>query len=113
MTITFRCHAIVRLARFCGALTVAAKSTHKATRELNEAFPKGTLVEFLDENQARRIGTVKAAKGGRLVIVSPPDFRRKDAGSGLTRDIVRAVQRTFKVTLGQIASPLQREPKSG
>lgn len=81
-------------------------TTNRATRALNEEFPRGTLVRFLDDARAFRLGVVKGAKGGVLHVVSPPDYNRRSARVGLTAAIVRAIQRTFKVPRERVCDRL-------
>jgi hypothetical protein len=72
-------------------------TSHKATRDLNAAYPKGTRVAFFDECHAWRIGDVERAANGVLRIVSPPPPGRKARAVGLTRDLWEKIRQTYRV----------------
>lgn len=67
-------------------------STRAATVAAQDAFPLRTLVRFLDENQATRVGVVVNHKKGLVVIESPP--WKKGA---LPKPIWELVAKRFKV----------------
>lgn len=55
-------------------------TTHAETRRLNETYPSGTIVEFLDVNGALRVGRSDGAEGGELRLLSPVPPTKKHHG---------------------------------
>lgn len=76
-------------------------STRRATLRASRAYPRGTIVLYVDEDSKYRFGEVLGAAKGKLKIQTPPPLRRRNR-FGVTPAMVRAVAHVDRVDVAAV-----------